>query len=126
MYFLIPLCSAALYRWDGMDNGLNYARHGIGIPIWLITGDWRYIISYFIAGFFVYGDKSIFSKLLTRKGSRILHSIAFGLASLDPYFSIWTTIVFFMLFEIAEHGIIDNKWSELLRGGLGTIRFLWI
>ena len=125
MKFLILIISGWLYRLDGKDDGINYARHFIGIPIAVILWDWRYIVSYALAGFFVYGDKSIFSKLFGRKIARLIHGFAFGLASFNPMFSIWTTVVFYVLFEMAERNMIENSWSERLRGGLGTIIYLW-
>ena len=120
---LIPLLSAYLYRLDGADNGINYSRHVIGIPIAFSMGNWWYALSYFLAGFFVYGDNCIFSKLLGRKGSRILHGFTFGLASLDPLYAIWTAVVFYILFELAERGWIDNKYAEIGRGFFGTLIF---
>ena len=126
MIYFIPILSGFLYRAGGADWGNKWYRWLLGVPIALITRNGLFIITYYIAtAIFVYGDKSIFSKWFGRKGARIIHGIAFGLASLQPIFIIWTTIIFYILFELAENNIIDNKWAERGRGFFGTIIFVW-
>lgn len=122
--FFIPFISSILYLAGGQYN--KWFRWLMGVPIAIILHNWMFIITYYIAGaVFVYGDNSWVSKLVGRKGARIIHGLAFGLASLQPIFAIWTTITFYILFELAEHDVIDNKYSELGRGFLGTIMYVF-
>jgi hypothetical protein len=125
MSWFIPFISAWLYWEDGKDHGINYARHLIGVPIAIILWDWRYAASYALAGFIVYGDNSWVAKLVGRKGARIAHGAAFGIASLDPWYAFWTTAIFWIIFELAENDVIQNPDAELSRGFLGTLLYLW-
>ncbi len=131
MWAIIPL-SGIFYRLGGSEYGNKWYRWLMGLPIGIIMAVYTqkliyipiYTATYFIAtSVFVYGDDSWVSKLLGRKGARIAHGIAFGLASLQPLFAIWTAVVFYILFELAEHDVIDNKVSEALRGSLGVLIF---
>ena len=126
MSYLIPVISGLLYRAGGAEWGNKWYRWAMGVPIAIITGNWWYALTYYLAtAVFVYGDSSWVSKLVGRKGARAVHGFAFGLASLDPWFALWTMITFYVLFWIAERGVIDNKWSEALRGCVGTLIFIW-
>jgi len=125
MIYLIPFISAFLYRLDGMDNGINYSRHAIGVPISLITGNWWYALTYFLAAFIVYGDNSLVARIVGRKGARVVHGVAFGLASLHPLYWLWTAVIFYLIFELADRGVMDNKYAEAYRGLLGTLVFVF-
>ena len=120
MTWLIPIISGFLYMAGG--QWWKPARWLLGVPIALITHNWWYVLTYYIATSCVpYGDNSWVSKLVGRKGARIAHGITFGLASLHPLYCIWTVVVFYILFELAEHNAIDNKYAELGRGFFGTL-----
>ena len=126
MIYFIPIISSVLYRLGGSEHGNKWYRWLLGIPIAIITHNWLFVITYYIAtAVFVYGDNSWVSKLVGRKGARILHGIAFGLASLQPLFAMWTVVIFYILFEMAENNVIDNAWAERLRGFFGTLNFVW-
>ena len=124
MTILIPLISGLLYMTGG--QWWKPARWLMGIPISLITHNWLYIVTYYVAtAVFVYGDNSWVSKLVGRKGARIVHGIVFGLASLHYIYALWTAVAFYIIFEIAENNLIDNKYAEFLRGSLGTLVLCW-
>ena len=96
----------------------------MGIPIALLTGQWWYILTYYIAtAVFVYGDNSPISKVVGVKIARLLHGLAFVMASLQPLYGVWCAVIFYILFEIADHGVIDNKYAEIGRGFAGTLIF---
>lgn len=139
MVGLIPIISGLCYRLGGCGKDdrlfpfLNpptpYAskwwRWGVGIPIALITGNPLYIITYYVAtAVFVYGDSSWVSKLCGVKAARLIHGFMFGAASLSPLYGLWTAVVFYIIFELAEKDIIDNSYAEFLRGLTGTLIFL--
>ena len=126
MNFLIPILSGVLYRLGGSEHGNKWYRWLLGLPIAIITHNWWYLVTYFVAtNMFSYGDNSLPSKILGRKGARVLHGLTFGLASLHPIYALWTAAVFYILFEIAEHNVIDNKYAEFGRGCLGTLMLAW-
>ena len=134
MNWLIPIFSGVLYRLGGSDKGNKWFRWLMGLPIGIVYAITHhsliwipiFTITYYIAtSAFVYGDNSWVAKLIGRKGARIVHGLAFGLASLEPMFAIWVTVIFIVLFEIAERNWIDNSWSEVFRGSLGTLKFFF-
>jgi len=97
----------------------------MGLPIAIITGQWLYILTYYLAtAVTVYGDNSPISKLLGVKAARIIHGFAFGMASLRPLYGLWCAVVFYIIFELADHGIIDNSYAEAIRGFAGTLIFI--
>lgn len=127
---LIPIISGVLYRLGGSDQptwlpswfSMKILRWFMGIPIALILHNGWYVLTYFIAtSVFVYGDNSWVTALVGRRGAWIVHGLAFGLASIQPLYALWTAVVFYLLFFIADEGVIDNKYAEFGRGFLGTL-----
>jgi hypothetical protein len=96
-------------------------RWGMGIPIALVTHNWWYIITYFIAtNVFVYGENSWLAKLFG-EGRWFVSGCALGLASLDPMNGLWCGFVMVTL----KFFDIDQAYLEFLMGSLSTLVFLF-
>jgi len=126
MNWAIPMVSAAMYRLGGSEHGNKWFRWLMGVPIALITRNPWYVLTYYLAtAVFVYGDDSWVAKIVGRKGARVVHGVAFGLASLHPLYWLWTAVIFYLIFELADRGVMDNKYAEAYRGLLGTLVFVF-
>jgi hypothetical protein len=85
------------------------------------------ILTYYVAtSAFPYGDNSWLNKFFSQLQKHFVCGLVFGLASFPiiGYWAILQGIVGGVTFYCIEKYEVNNPWTELLRGGLGTVCLL--
>ena len=147
----IPFLSALFFRLGGvgetgrflpfMKPGCKMAGwlpwRGIGIPlmIGLLTWNWVYIVTYFLAlNLFSYGENYWIRKIFGKYPCWIIYGFMFGIASLNWVNGIASAAIFTILMHLSNAGIpigndkhwyLDHSFCELGIGFLGTLIYLF-
>lgn len=135
MTILIPIISAFMFRSGGVgkdDRFLPFMkpptwwankwwRWAMGVPIAIITGNWLYTITYFVAtSGCPYGDNSWLQKLFG-SWKWLVYGMIMGGASLHPANILWCGIVS----SVMKFYDMDQAWWEVSMGFLCTLCFLF-
>jgi len=145
IHYFIPIIAAILFRCGGTDQWpwciLNQKLWrwlmGVVIGLMLWKGWFAYgicIVAYLLAtNLFGYGEKTPILKYLPKWAKFFMSGFMFGLASMSlvgPIYGLIQAIVgglsFYVLMLLDDAEIVKNPYQELLRGGLGTILFLFV
>ena len=131
-YLFLPFANPKLWRWL------------MGIPIALITGNWWYALTYFIAtNVFSYGENHPLTRLLGRF-NWLISGFMLGFSSLSWINALVSSVSFYILMHLSNTGIpinsekgandwlisnnfwkLDHKYVELGIGLITTLIFLF-
>lgn len=100
------------------SGGINYARYGIPLVVWIVTHNPWYLLSYGVVISIPYGEKHFWMKY--KLASWWFIGILFGIASLHPGFALW----FSCIVVIAKRFNLDHSLLEFFVLGIGST--LWL